>query len=85
MSSVFGMVVAGWRDFAILEKEFRRQQERGGLSNIVTWFGDAKEYVDPVIEQMKASVGNYNPWAEQQEQEVTTQPNLQGSVDDLPF
>ncbi len=88
VQSVFGMVVAGWRDFASLEKEFRRQQERGGLSNIVTWFGNAKEYVDPVIEQMKAAAETAqddNPWAVQPAQEVSSRPNLQGSVDDLPF
>lgn len=88
VQSVFGMVVAGWRDSVIIEKEFRRQQERGGLANVVTWFGNAKEYVDPVIEQMKAvadAAQSDDPWAAQPAQEVATQPVLKGSVDDLPF
>lgn len=87
VQSVFGMIVPGWREYTYIEKEFRRQQERGGLSNIITWFGNAKEYVNPVIEQMKANAETVQydtPWSSVGQSETPT-PNLQQTADDLPF
>ncbi len=80
--SVFPKVVQAWRDTAVIEKEYKRQKDYGGLAGVDTWFGDVKEYVPPVA-QPQATTPVNNPWADAQT--VVPPANMAQQNEELPF